>query len=76
MKRIDVVKRGDHWLGESEGRTVRGTKARTKAEAVRQTAEVARRASESVTVKIHGEDGRIQEGRTYPRSADPRRSRG
>lgn len=76
MKRIDVVKKGDYWLGESEGRTVRGTKARTKAEAVRQTAEVARKASDPVTVKIHGEDGRIQEERTYPRSADPRRSPG
>jgi hypothetical protein len=29
-----------------------------------------------VTVRIHRRDGRIREERTYPRSADPKRSRG
>ena len=28
------------------------------------------------TVRIHNRDGRIQEERTFPRSADPRRSPG
>ena len=76
MKRIDLVKKGDGWLGESGGRTVPGTKAETKAAAVEQTAAVARRSSQPITVKIHKENGRIQEERTYPRSADPRGSRG
>ncbi len=74
MKRIDVVKKGDGWVGESAGRVV--TRAETKAETVRKTAEVARATPEPVTVKIHKQNGRIQEERTYPRKADPRRSRG
>jgi hypothetical protein len=28
------------------------------------------------SVKIHKKDGKIQEERTYPRSADPRKSKG
>lgn len=28
------------------------------------------------SLRIHGLDGKIQEERTYPRSADPRRSKG
>jgi hypothetical protein len=76
MKRIDVVKKNDQWVGESGGRTVPGTRATRKEDAVRNTARVARSGSQPVTVKIHKENGRIQEERTYPRSADPRRSRG
>jgi hypothetical protein len=76
MKRIDVVKTKDGWRGESDGQTVRGTKAPTKAETVKQTAEVARKAPEPVSVKIHKENGRIQEERTYPRKADPPGSKG
>jgi hypothetical protein len=76
MKRIDVVKKYDQWVGESGGRTVRGTRAPRKDEAVRNTARVAKADSQPVTVKIHKENGRIQEERTYPRKADPRRSKG
>lgn len=76
MKRIDIVKKGENWVGESGGQTVRGTKAPTKAESIKQTAQVARKDPEAVSVRIHKENGRIQEERTYPRSADPRRSKG
>jgi hypothetical protein len=76
MKRIDVEKTKDGWRGASGGQTVRGTKAPTKAETVRQTAEVARKAPEPVSVKIHKENGRFQEERTYPRKADPPGSKG
>jgi hypothetical protein len=74
MKRMDVVKKGSEWKAESGGQTVRGTKAPRKADAVKQTAAKARAASEPVSVRIHNENGRIQEERTYPRSADPRKS--
>jgi Uncharacterized protein conserved in bacteria (DUF2188) len=74
VKRIDVVKKGDDWVAESEGKTV--AQAPVKTDAVQATAEVAKASSESVTVKIHKENGRIQEERTYPRSADPRSSKG
>jgi Uncharacterized protein conserved in bacteria (DUF2188) len=76
MKRIDIVKKGQNWVGESGGKTVRGTKAPTKAESVKQTAQVARRDPEPASMRIHKVDGRIQEERTYPRSADPPRSKG
>jgi Uncharacterized protein conserved in bacteria (DUF2188) len=76
VKRIDVVKKNDQWVGESGGRTVPGTRAPRKDEAVRNTARVARGDSQPVTVKIHKENSRIQEERTYPRKADPRRSKG
>jgi hypothetical protein len=75
LKRIDVVKKQDGWAGESGGRTVPNTKAATKAEAVRLTAAAAKKGSEPVSVRIHKADGKIQEG-TYPRSADPRGSKG
>ena len=76
MKRIDVVQKGDKWVGQSGGKTVRGTGATRKDDAVRNTARVAKRDSQPVTVKIHKQDGRIQEERTYPRKADPRGSKG
>ena len=76
MKRMDVVKRPDGWAAESGGKTARNTKAATKAEAVTRTAQVARNAQEPVSVRIHKENGQIQEDRTYPRSADPRRTKG
>jgi hypothetical protein len=74
MKRIDVVKKGDEWVAQGGGKRV--ASASTKVEAVRKTAEAARRERDDVTVRIHGVDGRIKEERTYPRKADPRRSRG
>ena len=76
MKRIDVVKKRDGWAGQSGGRTVPNTKAPTKAEAVRKTAAVAKKGSRPVSARIHKADGKLQEERTYPRGADPRRSKG
>lgn len=74
MKRIDVVKKGQKWVAESGNKVV--AQAPTKVKAVQKTAKVARRDPEAVTVKIHKTNGRIQEERTYPRSADPRSSKG
>lgn len=76
MKRMDIVKSDDGWKATSNGRTVRGTKAPTKAATISQTAATARATDEPVSVRIHKENGRIQEERTYPRSADPKKSKG
>jgi hypothetical protein len=76
MKRIDVVKKGSEWRGESNGRAVPGTRAPRKEEAVKATAGKAKAAPEPVSVKIHKENGRIQEERTYPGKADPPSSKG
>lgn len=74
MKRIDVVKKGSGWVGESGGKVV--SRAPTKVKAVQKTAKVAKADPKPVSVKIHKVNGRIQEERTYPRSADPRGSKG
>ena len=74
MRRIDVSKKGDQWVASDGMRTV--TSARTKDEAVRATAQAARASGQPTSVRIPGLNGRVQEERTYPRVADPRRSRG
>lgn len=76
MKRMDLVKKKDQWRAESNGRAVPGTSATRKTDAVKKTAQKARANPEPVTVKIHKEKGGIQEERTYPRKADPRKSKG
>lgn len=78
MKRIDLVtdKKGGGWVAESGGEPVRGTRAPTKEEAIKKTANAAKRDPEAVTVKIYKENGSIQEERTYPRKADPRSRKG
>ena len=74
MKRIDIVKRGTEWVAESNRVVV--ANAPTKEEAIKATAAVVRADPNAVSVKIHKMDGKIQEERTYPRSADPTRSKG
>jgi hypothetical protein len=74
MKRIDVTKADKGWVAKTGDQTV--AKAPTKAEAVKKTARAAKAMPEAVSVKIHNTDGKIQEERTYPRSADPKKSKG
>lgn len=75
MKRLDVVQKGDEWVAQNASKQV-VARAPTKAEAVKKTAGVARADPQPVSVKIHKANGRIQEERTYPSSADPSRSKG
>ena len=75
MKRVDIVKRGDAWVGESDDNEI-VAEAPTKEEAIRLMADRAENAGEPVSVVIHKEDGTIEEERTYPRSADPTTSEG
>lgn len=76
MKRMDIVKKDGEWKAQAGGRTVPGTKAARKADSVRQTAAKAKASPEAISVRIHTQKGRIQEERTYPRAADPRRRKG
>ncbi len=76
VKRIDVVKKGNQWVGETGKSKQVVSKGRTKETAIRNTAKVAKKDPQPVSVKIHKVDGKFQEERTYPRSADPRRSKG
>lgn len=74
MKRIDVTKTADGWVARTGNRTVLTTA--NKQDAVRQAAALARSGERPASVRIHKVDGHIQEERTYPTSADPRRSPG
>jgi hypothetical protein len=74
MKMIDISKKSGEWVARSGGQTLaRGTR---KTDVVRETARSARSSGEPVSVRIRNVDGKIAEERTYPRGADPRRSRG
>jgi hypothetical protein len=75
-KRIDIVKRDDHWVGERQGSNRVYVRGSTKDVAVRRAAKKAKRDPRAVSVRIPGRDGRIQEERSYPRSADPRSNKG
>ncbi len=75
MKRIDVVKTPEAWVGKTKSGSVVAS-GRTKETAVKKVAKVAKADPQSVSVKIHKMDGRIQEERTYPGKADPRKSKG
>lgn len=72
MKNIHVVKAGNEWVGKEAAQVV--SRGRTKEAAVQNTAAVAKADPQAVSVKIHKVDSTIQEERTYPRSADPKRS--
>jgi len=74
MKRIDIVKKDKKWISESSKRII--ATAKTKEAIIRKTAKIAKADKEAVTVKIHKLGGKIQEERTYPRSADPSQSPG
>jgi hypothetical protein len=74
MKRIDISRQGKQWVAKSGNDVV--AKAANKVGAVHKTAQQAKKMPEAVTVKIHKLNGEIQEERTYPKSADPHKSKG
>lgn len=65
MKQIEIVKKGDRWVAESTSGVIAKTK--TKQAAVRRAATTAKADKQSVYVRIHKANGRIQEERTYPK---------
>jgi hypothetical protein len=70
-----VTKTENGWQGKREDRPLAAVKGTTKREVMAETIAAAKR-HEPSSVRIHGVNGRIQEERTYPRSSDPRGSRG
>lgn len=73
LKRFTLKKSGNEWtLHDQLGELVRSFK--NKAEAL-QGGTLEKLVGEG-TVRIHREDGQLEEERTFPRSADPRRSPG
>lgn len=72
--RYHVTPGGGDWKIQREGADRASGRFETKEQAVSRAREMTRR--QGGQLFIHGKDGRIQEERTYPRSSDPRRSRG
>jgi hypothetical protein len=66
--------KGGGWEAKETGGGVVATGDR-KPEVVRAAVKVARK-RDSASLRIQRADGRIQEERTYPRSSDPRGSKG
>jgi hypothetical protein len=77
-KRIDIVHRRDHWV--AEGRKHRAVvTADSKTDLIEKVTRKARsdaKKGKATSVRIHKKNGHLQEERTYPRAADPRRSKG
>lgn len=74
-KNYHITKTDKGWQGKAEGAQRASTTASTKSEAIKQMAQIARNNGNS-SVKIHKSDGTFQEERTYPRSKDPRQTKG
>jgi Uncharacterized protein conserved in bacteria (DUF2188) len=70
---VSKAKAGGWEATESGGGVI--ASGERKAEVVRSVVKAARQ-QESASVRIQRADGRMQEERTYPRSSDPRRSKG
>lgn len=62
------------WELKKEGAARASKTASTKVEIIKLTTEFLQ--GKTASLKIHKEDGTIQEERTYPRSADPTQTKG
>lgn len=74
MRDVHITKQGDFWVAR-EG-TTDVQMAPRKEDCIQETAAWAEAQGEPISVKIHLENGQIEEERTYPRSADPTASPG
>jgi len=71
-----VTRRPDgDWQGKAQGADRASVVSERKSDVQRATIDIAKHKGDA-SVYIHGRNGRIQEERTYPRSADPRESKG
>lgn len=77
MKNYHLSKSKNNWVLKAE-KSERATKVfeSTKEKAVKESAKLLKNLSDPASLKIHKENGRIQEERTYPRKSDPKSSKG
>ena len=74
MENYHITKADKNWMLVKEGAQRASKTAHTKAE-ITAIASVFLQ-GKTASLKIHKEDGTIQEERTFPRAADPRTSKG
>jgi len=74
-KNYHVTKTNNGWQGKVENATRASVTGQTKTEVVQKTIEIAKNQG-NTSIKIHKENGQIQEERTYPKGSDPYPPRG
>lgn len=74
MDNYHITKKGDNWQFKKEGADRALKNSDTKEEAIRHMQE--HMADKVGSVKIHKQDGKFQEERTYQRKNDPKKSPG
>lgn len=74
MENCHITKKENAWELVKEGAQRASKTASTKAEVTEIASEFLQ--GKTVSLKIHKEDGTIQEERTFPRAADPRKTKG
>ena len=75
MKNYDLTKKDDQWKLKEQGSNKASKVFETKSDALKKAPDFIKQQGGG-SLKIHKENGKIQEERTYPRSADPRKSKG
>nr|WP_169605360.1 DUF2188 domain-containing protein [Microscilla sp. PRE1] len=70
-----VTKTDSGWKGKAQGGQRSSSVGNTKSEVMKETIRIAKNQGNSQVI-IHKDNGRFQEERTYPRSSDPRSSKG
>lgn len=74
MDNYHITKKDNVWSLEKEGAQRASKTASTKAEIIALARDFFE--GKTASLKIHREDGTIEEERTFPRSADPRQTKG
>ena len=74
MDNYHITKNDKGWALTRQGAERTSKTAATKAEITQLASEFL--SDKTASLKIHKEDGTIQEERTFPRSADPTKSKG
>ncbi|MFS8173266.1 DUF2188 domain-containing protein [Vreelandella titanicae] len=74
MDNYHITKDGDDWKFTKEDGKRAIKKSDTKADAIKHMQDYM--TDREGSVKIHKQDGKFQEERTYPRSSDPHESKG
>lgn len=78
MKKFHLTKDNDQWKLTKEGgeRATKTFAGKNKEEATRESAEYLKNLNDAASMKIHKLNGQFDEERTYPKSADPKESKG
>ncbi len=74
-KKYHVTKTPEGWQGKLENGGRASVTGSTKEEVMKQTIDLAKNNNNSQVI-IHKANGRFQEERTYPRSIDPKETKG